>query len=75
VFVVESDDYSPQRSKALSIARAENVHLNSFTSLSTVLTAGVSTSSWHWKGTEYDVEGMEFRIEIDAASQFARAKA
>jgi hypothetical protein len=73
VFVVESDDYSPQRSKALSIARAENVHLNSFTSLSTVLTAGVSTSSW--KGTEYDVEGMEFRIDIDAASQFARAKA
>ncbi len=48
VFVVEPDDYSPQRSKALSIARAENVHLNSFTSLSTVLTAGVSTSSWHW---------------------------
>jgi hypothetical protein len=73
VFVVEPDDYSPQRSKALSIARAENVHLNSFTSLSTVLTAGVLTSSR--KGTEYDVEGMEFCIEIDAASQFARAKA
>jgi hypothetical protein len=41
VFVVEPDDYSQQCFKVLSIARAKNGDLNSFTSLSTLLTIGV----------------------------------
>jgi hypothetical protein len=47
VFVIKPNDSSPQHSKALSITQAENVHLNSFITLSTILTIGVSTSSWH----------------------------
>jgi len=48
MFVIKPNDSSPQHSKALSITRAKNVHLNSFTSLSTILTLGVSM-----KGNQY----------------------